>query len=553
MSSVTALEFDNFTFAYPQAEGQQASASSCELSASANHRALGSLDPLSARVEQGGFLLLSGATGSGKTTLLRCCTHALAPMGTLSGSIRVFGTPVDNLDAVASAQTVGYVAQNPQSHLVCDTVWRELAFGLENLGVPAPEMRKRVAEVAHFFGIEPWFLQETAQLSGGQQQMVLLASVLALHPRLLLLDEPTAQLDPIAEKQFLHALFRVNRELGITVVMATHATFAAAAYATAFWELRDGTVHERSLEQLQQTSGPFATHTEAAHPTAASAASARNEAPTACATDAANHTMVAPNTSTPADASPCIKVSKAYVGYPASDFVLRGASLEVVRGSIHALLGGNACGKTTLLHAVAGVLKPVRGKIENHLRESQALLPQNPCVLFVCDTVAEELMEWSSSAGYSYQHALDLAKQLGLHTHMQQHPYDLSEGQQQLLALAKLVLTRPKLLLLDEPTKGLDLSTRVTLARLLLQQQAQGTTILLASHDLSFVAALTQQVTLLFDGQDACTESAECFFAENLFYRVPNDGFLRALNEARSHAPSPTRLARRPPFSQELL
>lgn len=180
----------------------------------------------------GAFQLLVGATGSGKTTLLRNCKPSIAPHGECAGELAVFGQPVSQLDDRQSASLVGYVSQNPENQIVCDTVWHEVAFGLENLGTPQDAMRRRVAEVAHFFGIEPWFRRQVSELSGGQRQIVTLASALALRPSLLLLDEPTAQLDPVAEKRFLHALFRINRELGITVVVSTHNPEAMAEYAT---------------------------------------------------------------------------------------------------------------------------------------------------------------------------------------------------------------------------------------------------------------------------------------------------------------------------------
>ncbi|WP_080798823.1 energy-coupling factor ABC transporter ATP-binding protein [Arabiibacter massiliensis] len=214
-----AVRFDSFSFAYPGGEAV--------------------VGPVDWTVQEGAFQLLVGATGSGKTTLLRCLKPAIAPVGERAGAVAVFGRPVGDLDAREAAALVGYVAQSPENQIVCDSVWHELAFGLENLGVPRPEMRRRVAEAAHFFGIEPWFRREVAELSGGQKQMVALASVLALRPRLLLLDEPTSQLDPVAEKSFLHALFRVNRELGITVVAATHAPESMAPYATAAARLRE--------------------------------------------------------------------------------------------------------------------------------------------------------------------------------------------------------------------------------------------------------------------------------------------------------------------------
>ncbi|MBM6774171.1 energy-coupling factor ABC transporter ATP-binding protein, partial [Olsenella profusa] len=204
----------------------------------------------SLEVPQGAFALLVGATGSGKSTLLRLAKPEIAPAGELAGAVRVFGEDARALGPVASARAVGYVFQDPDAQIVCDTVWHEMAFGLENLGVDEGEMRRRVAETCNFLGIEPWFRARTAELSGGQRQTLALAAALALRPRLLLLDEPTAMLDPLAEKGFLSLLFRANRELGLTVVVATHAPRAMLDYATCAFELAGGAVRPVPLGEL---------------------------------------------------------------------------------------------------------------------------------------------------------------------------------------------------------------------------------------------------------------------------------------------------------------
>ena len=456
------------------------------------------LGPLDWEVPVGSFVLLTGATGSGKTTLLRSFVPALAPAGERAGKLEVAGRAVGDLDPRAAATLVGYVAQNPDTQTVCDSVWHELAFGLENLGTPQADMRRRVAEVAHFFGIEPWFHRQTAELSGGQRQVLALASALALCPQVLLLDEPTAQLDPVAEKNFLHALFRVNRELGLTVVVATHAPEAMAAYATAAMELSGGRLTKREP-------GDFA----------------------------ARPLELVPSRQGASDAPVVVRLRDAYVRYGRADgWVLRGCDLSVRKGSVHALVGGNGSGKSTLLRAVAGVLSAERGRVENGLARSQALLPQDPKALFVCDTVAEELREWQMSCCYGEKDVAEVVARLGLVGREDVHPFDLSGGQQQLLALAKLLLTRPDLLLLDEPTKGLDAPSCVALARAVMREVGRGATVLVATHDLAFCALLADEVTLLFDGQDACTQPAGEFFAHNLFYRPVESGFARAWREA---------------------
>lgn len=499
-----ALSFEGFSYAYPGAKAPV-------------------LRGVDWQVPAGAFVVLVGATGSGKTTLLRCAKSELALAGERSGEVRTFGRSLygegadDGAEDVADAdaangagdvppsQLVGYVAQNPETQIVCDTVWHELAFGLENAGTPQALMRRRVAEVAHFFGIELWFGQETAKLSGGQKQLLNLASALALRPRVLLLDEPTGQLDPVAAKSFLHALFRVNRECGITVVVATHAPESVAAYATAAARLEEGRIAPARLEEFlpQRAAGAG----NAAPSTTAPARASGNEA---------------------RQAKPVVELREVSFRYERDlPWVLAGACLRVAPATVHAIVGGNGCGKSTALRLVAGVLKPERGRVRNSLRDAQALVPQNPRALFACDTVREELMEWARPARYGEDDARAMAVRFGLDGLLGRHPSDLSGGQQQLLAEAKVLLTRPHLLLLDEPAKGLDAASKLEVARSLREEQAKGTTVVMVSHDLSFVSCVADEVTMLFDGEDACTEPAAAFFEGNLFFRPEPDTFMR--------------------------
>lgn len=474
-----AIEAVAFEFAYPPSEDPQAP-----------RVAIG---PIDWRVPQGAFQLLVGPTGSGKTTLLRNCKPSIAPHGSRSGELAIFGQPTSQLDDRQSASLVGYVSQSPDNQIVCDTVWHEVAFGLENLGTPQNVMRRRVAEVAHFFGIEPWFRRQVSELSGGQRQIVTLASALALRPSLLLLDEPTAQLDPVAEKTFLHALFRINRELGITVVVSTHNPEAMAEYATEAVRMDDGRLRPIPLQQFN-----------------------------------AQPLVPQPRPSRCANAPACITVSDAYCRYErGSDWVLRGLDLRVARGSIHALIGGNGCGKSTLLRVIAGVQKLDRGTCANTLVQRQALMPQDPKGLFVCDTVQEELAEWQRACAYTDSDINAAAQAFGLSERLSNHPYDLSGGQQQLLALAKLLLTKPTLLLLDEPTKGLDPQAKCQVAHAIQEQAHAGITIVMATHDLPFAALIADEATMLFDGESAATQPAPEFFADNLFYRPLFDSFAK--------------------------
>lgn len=460
-----ALAYDDVTFRYPGSRGDV-------------------LSGVSMAVPAGAFALLVGGTGSGKSTLLSLAKPQIAPAGDRAGQVRVFGRPVDELDG-AEACEVGYVFQDPDNQIVCYSVWREMAFGLENLGTPQGEMRRRVAEVSYFFGMGPWFHSDTDALSGGRKQLLALASTLVMQPRVLLLDEPTAQLDPIAARNFLHALFRVNRELGCTVVVATHEPELMVDYATCAFELVDGAV--RAVENL----GRF-----------------KCEA-----------TLAERGALCDANAPAAVSARGAWFRYGRDDdWVLRGLDLEVRQGEMHALVGGNGCGKSTLLALIAGTRRAQRGEVRSAI-SAKAMLPQDPKALFAEERVDEELMEWAHIGGYGADEVQAMMGELGLTDRAGLHPYDLSGGQRQMLALGKLLLVHPRLLLLDEPTKGLDRTARERVAGMIEAARRDGVTVIVSTHDLAFVRRVADRVSLMFDGELACTEPVGEFFRNNLFYR----------------------------------
>ncbi len=458
-----ALAYDDVTFRYPGSHGDV-------------------LSGVSMAVPAGAFALLVGGTGSGKSTLLSLAKPQIAPAGDRAGQVRVFGRPVDDLDGAAACE-VGYVFQDPDNQIVCE--WHEMAFGLENLGTPQGEMRRRVAEASYFFGMGPWFHSDTDALSGGRKQLLALASTLVMQPRVLLLDEPTAQLDPIAARNFLHALFRVNRELGCTVVVATHEPELMADYATCAFELVDGAV--RAVENL----GRF-----------------KCEA-----------TLAERGALCDANAPAAVSARGAWFRYGRDDdWVLRGLDLEVRQGEVHALVGGNGCGKSTLLALIAGTCRAQRGEVRSAI-SAKAMLPQDPKALFAEERVDEELMEWAHIGGYGADEVQAMMGELGLAGRADLHPYDLSGGQRQMLALGKLLLVHPRLLLLDEPTKGLDRTARERVAGMIEATRRDGVTVIVSTHDLAFVRRVADRVSLMFDGELACTEPVGEFFRNNLFYR----------------------------------
>lgn len=503
-------------------------------------------------VPQGAFALLVGGTGSGKSTLLSLLKPEIAPAGERAGELRVLGEDVAGMDVRASAERVGYVFQDPENQIVCETVWHEMAFGLENLGVSRDEMRRRVAETSYFFGLEDWLHRDTDTLSGGRKQLLSLAAVLALRPRVLLLDEPTSQLDPVAEKNFLHALFRVNRELGCTVVVATHQPRPMLEYATCAYRIEGGRVREvtdtaslgrRELLLFDGMPGWGATRCakngvfsrregnlgsmESSEGGSGANNSAESDKSSGFVVQASP--LNSPKASLRADGGRILQkmhggsattLSEGWFRYDrAGGWVLRGLDVAFSAGAVHAVVGGNGCGKSTMLSVLAKTAKLQRGRMVRGAA-SAALLPQNPKALLVAETVRDELMEWASTCGYDEVAAREQVAHLGLAGLETRHPYDLSGGQRQLLALAKLLLIGPELLLLDEPTKGLDLASRRIIARALRDHAQAGGTVVMATHDLDFAEQVADDIAMMFDGEIACMEPPADFFADNVFYRA---------------------------------
>lgn len=532
-SDAPAIEVRSLSFAYPGADAAV-------------------LEGLDWVVPQGAFALFVGGTGSGKSTLLSLLKPEIAPTGECAGELRVLGENVADMDVRTSAERVGYVFQDPENQIVCETVWHEMAFGLENLGMSRDEMRRRVAETSYFFGLEDWLHRDTDTLSGGRKQLLSLAAVLALRPRVLLLDEPTSQLDPVAEKNFMHALFRVNRELGCTVVVATHQPRPMLEYATRAYRIEGGRVCEvadiASLghrEELFSGEAPGRGASRRAKNGVFNSISGqlgsldpRGGAPGAKkglksgkSAEFEVQILSQDDSGVPSrvgggrilqkmHGGSATTLSEGWFRYDrAAGWVLRGLDVTFSAGAVHAIVGGNGCGKSTMLSVLAKTVKLQRGHMERGAA-SAALLPQNPKALLVAETVRDELMEWASTCGYDEAVARERAASLGLSGLDGRHPYDLSGGQRQLLALAKLLLIGPELLLLDEPTKGLDLASRRIIARALRDHAEAGGTVIMATHDLDFAEQVADDIAMMFDGEIACMEPPADFFADNVFYRA---------------------------------
>lgn len=481
-------------------------------------------------VERGDFLAVCGATGSGKSTLLRLIKRELAPRGKAEGEILFCGKPLCELDDRKAAQKIGYVAQRPEEQIVTDRVWHELAFGLENLGLPTGVIRRRVAETACFFGIEEWFDKSTDELSGGQKQLLSLASVMVMQPELLLLDEPTARLDPIAAGDFINAVARLNRELSLTVIMISHCLEDVLPVANRVLALEGGRVAEYGETRKAVGKIKNIPSLAGALPAAArlySRLGADCECPLTVreGRDLIEHNFGSSVRALPPEEyvhskNVALEFSGVYFRYSREqEDVLRGLELKVYENEIFCLLGGNGSGKSTALAAAAGLIKPYAGNIRVFGKKVTdrefaragllTLLPQDVQTVFLKSTVRAELADANVTEGVLTQ---------DLNRLMDRHPYDLSGGQQQLLALAKALAARPRLLLLDEPTRGLDAGAKAEFVSVLRKLRDGGMTVVLVTHDAELAAEISDRCALFFRGEIVADDVPRRFFSGNSFY-----------------------------------
>ena len=501
-------------------------------------------------IRQGEYIAVCGRSGSGKTTLLRHLKSVLTPHGQRSGAILLGDTPLEQIPPIRQASQIGYVMQNPQEQIVTDKVWHELAFGLESIGCDVDTMRAKVAEMACYFGIQDWFHKDVSTLSGGQQQLLNLASIMAMQPEILILDEPTSQLDPLAASDFLNTVRKINLELGTTVIITEHRLEDILPAADRVLVMEEGRIAgldtPKAMGDLlwQQQSPMFA-----AMPTPVQVfyrAIGQGSCPLTVREGRAWLTDTLPSpavSSLPAPApipetSPALELKDIWFRYERdSKDVLRGAELTVPTGCVHAIVGGNGAGKSTFLKAITGICKPYRGKVTvfgknyKQYRSGElfqgclAMLPQDPKSLFVKDTVEEDLREVCADN----DRITRLAALCQIDHLLQRHPYDLSGGEQQRSALAKVLLTDPKILLLDEPTKGIDCFFKEILADILCKLKEQGVTVVMVSHDVEFCAKHADLVSMFFDGQVLTTHTPRAFFGANSFYTTAANRMSRAV------------------------
>lgn len=510
------------------------------------------LQNVSLSIEAGSFTVLCGRSGCGKSTLLRQLKPILQPHGTQTGTILFEGKSLSSLSQREQSARIGFVLQNLDAQLVTDKVWHELAFGLESLGLSTPVIRRRVAEIASFFGIQNWFYKPVSELSGGQKQLVNLASVMALEPSVLLLDEPTSQLDPIAVTDFLSTLGRINRELGTTIILSEHRLEDALALSTNVVFLERGRILDSG------TASEVGSRLKAAGSDMFSAmpapmriyAGVPNDLPCPVTVAQGRQWLEAFSETHPLCTVPpaapsekregpaAVELDEAFFRYDKqSPDVVKALTLRAYPGELLAILGGNGTGKSTTMGLISGIHRAYRGKVSvlgtapQEVSGKIALLPQDPQTLFVKNTVIEDLLSVLDDAPRDRRKALALekARLCELMELLERHPYDLSGGEQQRAALCKVLLREPEVLLLDEPTKGLDAEFKRVFARIIKRLCARGVCVIMVSHDAEFCASYASRCAMFFDGAIVAEGTPREFFSSGSFYTTSASRMARGL------------------------
>ena len=489
------------------------------------------LNNINLTVNQGEFVTVCGKSGCGKSTLLRHLKPILTPHGKTSGEIYFDGKSIYDLSDREQAENIGFVMQNPDNQIVTDKVWHELVFGLESLGINSAEIRSKAAEMASFFGIQNWFYENVANLSGGQKQILNLASVMVMNPTLLLLDEPSSQLDPISAHDFFTMLERINTELGVTIILSEHNLSEVFPLSDKVVVMEDGKITAENTpykigEELKQNSmfAALPTPTKIYY-------SLGNNSGNCPITIRDGHKWLEKqqinehfefkSEKNRINTEPILELKDVWFRYEKnSDDILKGLSFKVHENEFYAIVGGNGVGKSTALSVISKINKPYRGKVFINDDTKVAVMPQNPQSLFLKKSVLEELYDAvfdveKEKRKNEIEYVMKLCE---LDNLLENHPYDLSGGEQQRVALAKMLLRKPDLLVLDEPTKGFDACFKRKLAMILKSLQKNGMTVLMVTHDIEFCAEYADICAMFFDGKIVSEAPPRKFFAENNFY-----------------------------------
>ena len=520
-------------------------------------------------IDEGEFILICGPSGCGKTTLIKQLVPAITPYGKRQGSVQYKGHDISEYDEASFGQDIGYVSQNPMNQMITDKVWHEIAFGMESHNMPQEIMERRMAEICEFFGMQSWIDRDVDTLSGGEMQMVHLAAIMVMEPKVLVLDEPVAQLDPLSAANFLDMLRRINSEIGTTIIIVEHhleEVYKMASQVVAMNKSRIDVVGaprfvaanmkynsylpsvvkivrnvDKNIEDIPLSVAEGQRWLKKMWGERPSISSANDNMASTHNNKAAGLDEPSENTK---NAEAVLKLKDIAFAYEDGKEVLKDCNLSVRPGEVFALLGGNGTGKSTLLHVICQTYKANYGTI--HIFDSKVksikdaplgygkavYMPQDPMALFTEINVHDELKEALEGTDIPLEEKEkkieDMLSELGLTGYDKMHPYDLSSGQMQLLALGKLLLLEPKLILMDEPTKGLDYDKKLQLGGLLGELTRQGVTILMVSHDIEFCARFATRCAFMHDGRIVATSPSRDFFAGNRFFTTYTNRMARA-------------------------
>lgn len=523
-----AYRIENLSFSYPQSERK-------------------ALNNINIKIQEGEFITICGKSGSGKSTLLRHLKTVLTPFGKREGDIFFYGKKLEELDEYTQASDIGYVFQNPDNQIVTDKVWHELAFGLESLGYDSEIIRLRVAEMASFFGIHNWFYKKVTDLSGGQKQILNLAAVMVMEPKVLILDEPTSQLDPIQASDFLDIIRKINRDLGLTIIMTEHRLEEVIPISDRLIVMDEGRIlvegtPEYVGKRLNTMNHPMCLAMTTAMQIYGNVTNNLSYPITInqgrkWLDEYMKNKRIIENKFTISNRpkNKVIELKDVWFRYEKNlPDVIKGLSLDIREGEFYCIVGGNGTGKTTTLSLINRINKPYRGKIL--IREDKVVtLPQNPQNLFVKKTVELDLYEMLSDIKLDKKEKDKRIREIAEITEitdlMSMHPYDLSGGEMQRVALAKVLLLEPKILLLDEPTKGLDNFFKEKFATIIRRLKEKKVTIVMVSHDIEFCAKYADYCGLFFDGNIVTTNDTRRFFSGNNFYTTAANRIARHISK----------------------
>lgn len=508
------IEFENYSFYYPESKNK-------------------AINNVSLSIEEGEFVLLGGPSGSGKTTLLKQLKKEIMPEGQKEGSIFYDNKPILEIDDLTAVKDIGMVFQDVHSQTVTDKVYRELVFSMENLGYPVNTMRRRVGELSSYFGLEELLYESIDNLSGGQKQILNLASVLILQPKVLLLDEPTSQLDPVSTKDFLEIINRLNKEFSMTIVITEHRFEEIFPMVDRVVLMDKGEItyngkpKEVSKKIYTQKDKRFFNYLPSLAKLYFTYEKENSKIKEIPLTVKEGKEWIKDKEFENKDINENYEVQKdvlmklkniSFKYERDKPYILRQLDFNIYRGESLSILGGNGAGKSTLLKIMAHILKPQYGRINYDKALSIGYLAQNPMIYFTHESVMDELVAAGKDYDLSKIEIEEIIEFFSLENILSRHPYDISGGEKQLVALATVLMGKPDLFFLDEPTKGLDPLYKKRIGEIINSLIEKGKTVTIATHDIEFAAKYSNRCALLFDGDIATADIPEIFFSENYFY-----------------------------------